>query len=243
MLQWPAVHDNATMQTDLPVAEPPKRKRHWCQFSLRTLLIVGSVAPLITFSSFLALQCAAAEPADTANLLREFSGERLDDGEAAALIEKLLGSKPTDDEIPALAQVANSERQPVARHVLAIDALVERHLKARITARELGKMLRGAAWIDRNNLSVLRGVGGHLPIPKVEGDTLFVVSIPEDPHVKNSGAAGVWLRFQGDELNADALFDTLHGKDGPLDKSKLTASAVSPPIRDLIKWIKKRQGM
>ena len=33
----PAIGDNSVMQTDPPKAEPPKRKRRWFQFSLRTL--------------------------------------------------------------------------------------------------------------------------------------------------------------------------------------------------------------
>ena len=39
LLRLPAVGDNAAMQTEPPKAEPPKRKRRWFQFSLRTLLI------------------------------------------------------------------------------------------------------------------------------------------------------------------------------------------------------------
>jgi hypothetical protein len=39
LLRPPSVGDNAAMQTDLPKAEPPNRKRRWFQFSLRTLLI------------------------------------------------------------------------------------------------------------------------------------------------------------------------------------------------------------
>jgi hypothetical protein len=35
----PAVADNAAMQAEPLKAEPPKRKRRWFQFSLRTLLI------------------------------------------------------------------------------------------------------------------------------------------------------------------------------------------------------------
>ena len=40
MLPLPAVGDDAAMQTEPPKAEPPKRKRRWYQFSLRSLLIV-----------------------------------------------------------------------------------------------------------------------------------------------------------------------------------------------------------
>ena len=36
----PAVGDNAAMEAEPPKAEPPKRKRRWFQFSLRTLMIV-----------------------------------------------------------------------------------------------------------------------------------------------------------------------------------------------------------
>jgi hypothetical protein len=39
LLPLPAVGDNAAMQTEPPTAEPPKLKRCWFQFSLRTLLI------------------------------------------------------------------------------------------------------------------------------------------------------------------------------------------------------------
>jgi hypothetical protein len=35
----PAVGDNAAMQTEPTESEPPKRKRRWFQFSLRTLMI------------------------------------------------------------------------------------------------------------------------------------------------------------------------------------------------------------
>ena len=39
MLPLPAVGDNAAMEAEPPKAEPPKRKRRWFQFSLRTLMI------------------------------------------------------------------------------------------------------------------------------------------------------------------------------------------------------------
>jgi hypothetical protein len=40
LLPLPAASDNAAMQTEPPKPDPPKRKRRWYQFSLRTLLIV-----------------------------------------------------------------------------------------------------------------------------------------------------------------------------------------------------------
>ena len=40
LLGLPAVADNAAMQTEPAMTEPPTRKRRWYQFSLRTLLIV-----------------------------------------------------------------------------------------------------------------------------------------------------------------------------------------------------------
>jgi hypothetical protein len=40
LLWLPAVEDNAAMQSAPPKADPPKRKRRWFQFSLRTLLIL-----------------------------------------------------------------------------------------------------------------------------------------------------------------------------------------------------------
>jgi hypothetical protein len=35
--------DNAAMLTELSKADPPKRKRRWSQFSLRTLLIFTAI--------------------------------------------------------------------------------------------------------------------------------------------------------------------------------------------------------
>ena len=39
MLPLPAAADNAAMQTEPHKTDPPKRKRHWFQFSLRSLMI------------------------------------------------------------------------------------------------------------------------------------------------------------------------------------------------------------
>ena len=43
LLPPPAVGDNAAMQAESPKAEPPKRKRRWFQFSLRTFLIFTAI--------------------------------------------------------------------------------------------------------------------------------------------------------------------------------------------------------
>ena len=58
LLRAPAVGDNAAMQSEPPQADPPKRKRRWFQFSLRSLLIGVTV---------LAVICAVGVP-----LLREW---------------------------------------------------------------------------------------------------------------------------------------------------------------------------
>ena len=39
LLRLSAVADNAAVETEPPKAEPPKRKRRWFQFSLRSLMI------------------------------------------------------------------------------------------------------------------------------------------------------------------------------------------------------------
>ena len=48
LLLLPAVGDDAAMQAEPPKPEPPKRKRRWYQFSLRTLMIVVTVAALVS---------------------------------------------------------------------------------------------------------------------------------------------------------------------------------------------------
>jgi hypothetical protein len=47
LLRLPAAADNAAMQTEPSKADPPKRKRRWFQFSLRTLLIVVTVLAVV----------------------------------------------------------------------------------------------------------------------------------------------------------------------------------------------------
>jgi Leucine rich repeat/Leucine Rich repeat len=43
LLQPPAVGDNAAMEAEPPKADPPKRKRRWFQFSLRSLMIFTAI--------------------------------------------------------------------------------------------------------------------------------------------------------------------------------------------------------
>jgi hypothetical protein len=42
LLRFPAPQDNAAMQTEPTKADLPKRELRWCQFSLRTLIELGS---------------------------------------------------------------------------------------------------------------------------------------------------------------------------------------------------------
>ena len=49
LLQLPAAMDNSAMQSEPTKAEPPKRKRRWYQFSLRSLMI---------FTLIVAIPCA-----------------------------------------------------------------------------------------------------------------------------------------------------------------------------------------
>ena len=48
LLRLPAVGDNAAMEAEPPKADPPKRKRRWFQFSLRTLMIVVTMFCVIS---------------------------------------------------------------------------------------------------------------------------------------------------------------------------------------------------
>jgi hypothetical protein len=46
LLRLPAIGDNEAMQTEPPNAPPPKRKRRWLQFSLRTLLVFALICAI-----------------------------------------------------------------------------------------------------------------------------------------------------------------------------------------------------
>jgi hypothetical protein len=46
LLRLPAVGDNAAMESEPPTAEPPKRRRRWFQFSLRSLMIFTVVCEI-----------------------------------------------------------------------------------------------------------------------------------------------------------------------------------------------------
>jgi hypothetical protein len=65
------------MQIEPSKADPPKRKRRWFQFSLRTLLVVVTI---------IAVQCAVCLP-----LLREWQQRRQRDAELDELV-KLITS-------------------------------------------------------------------------------------------------------------------------------------------------------
>jgi hypothetical protein len=54
--------DNAAMPTEPSTAEPPKRQRRWCQFSLRTLFVILTIV---------AVQSAVCLP-----MLREWQSRR-----------------------------------------------------------------------------------------------------------------------------------------------------------------------
>ena len=47
LLRLTAGRDNGAMETKPPEADPPKRKRRWFQFSLRTLMIVVTVLAVV----------------------------------------------------------------------------------------------------------------------------------------------------------------------------------------------------
>jgi hypothetical protein len=87
LLRLSAAGDNAAMQTEPPKADPPKRKRRWFQFSLRSLLIFTLI-------------CAIA----SAWLGREIERKRKEREAVAAIVKlggrarydyQLLDAKPT----------------------------------------------------------------------------------------------------------------------------------------------------
>ena len=62
LLHRPAAADNTAMQIEPPKADPPKRKRRWFQFSLRTLLLFTIAFVVVLGWPLAGLQARASEP-------------------------------------------------------------------------------------------------------------------------------------------------------------------------------------
>jgi hypothetical protein len=90
----PAVGDNSAMQPEPPKADPPKRKRRWFQFSLRTLMIV--VALLAVPMGYVGWQAKIVRERTT--LLIEsgkemIGGDYLGDDDGISRIRRLFGDR------------------------------------------------------------------------------------------------------------------------------------------------------
>jgi hypothetical protein len=119
------------MQADPPKAEPPKRKRRWFQFRLRTLMIV--VTLLATVCAYVSWQMRIVRERQ-AEVNREVEGRiigtddvekdnpvpwirRLLGDQCVLLIWMPLGTDPAElDRLRALFPEALVETRPVAKH-------------------------------------------------------------------------------------------------------------------------------
>ena len=116
LIRVPAVGDNAAME-----AEPPKRKRRWFQFSLRSLLIGVAI---------LAVVCGYVGP--HAKIVRE----------RKAMVERILEVDGYIARDGPFAPIDHNESIPWIRRLLGDEAIVEVDLLAcPLTAREINAVL------------------------------------------------------------------------------------------------------
>jgi hypothetical protein len=108
----PAVWDNAATPTEPPNAEPPRRKSHWYQFSLRTFLIAISL--LAAISGYVARQY-------------EIVQERqrfVDEGRCCA------GSNPNFSDVPWIRSLLGDQ----GRVVVGLDENTDKAERQRVAA-------------------------------------------------------------------------------------------------------------
>ena len=102
LLTLPVVLDNAAMPTELSKADPPKRKRRWFQFSLRTLMIgVALLAVVCAYVAHEASIVAARKASLAVQRLATLSSRQYlqrqlvegDSGKSPWLLRRLLGDE------------------------------------------------------------------------------------------------------------------------------------------------------
>jgi hypothetical protein len=71
LLRRPVENDNAAMESEPPTVEPPKRKRRWFQFSLRTLLVVVALIAVGCFWFGVKMRDAAKQKTAVEGILKD----------------------------------------------------------------------------------------------------------------------------------------------------------------------------
>jgi hypothetical protein len=111
LLSLPAVGDNAAMPTEPANSEPPKRKRRWCQFSLRTAMIVVTLFCTLAGGYVVRLRSIIAERrAELDRLIALESKGELSIGRGGGSIPPDLDDEPFEQASPSqLRQLLGDE--------------------------------------------------------------------------------------------------------------------------------------
>ena len=124
LLRLLAVGDNAAVQTEPPKADPPKRKRRWLQFSLRTLLIGVTVICAVATDR---LAAAAELSVDIERLSKDHPrSERLN---AIERLHDESKSNGAEKAIPGLSVCAKDDDPVIRRRSLTALTMIAVHHK------------------------------------------------------------------------------------------------------------------
>jgi hypothetical protein len=104
LLRLPAVGDNAAMEAEPLKTEPPKRKRRWYQFSLRTLMIVVTLLAVpcayVAHEARIVAERRAWTVAHIGSIVADFDGRKLkafyDPKFDPPLMRRWLGDRPIE---------------------------------------------------------------------------------------------------------------------------------------------------
>lgn len=116
----------------------------------------------------------------------------------AALISAIRQLGPTDEPATFWAAIANSAAYSRDHRRRAVFQLLRRHLPPGANLGELARLLEGPEWLDEDDITVVGGLAGKIPVSWAPGDTVVVVSVL--PHASQPNWA-VYLRVAG---NVDA---------------------------------------
>jgi hypothetical protein len=153
--------------------------------------------------------------------IEKIADPKMNEDDVVRLIETMRSTEPTEDEAKLWAIVANSDRYPDVRRRRAILQLFDRHLRPGMTVGQLSKLLADASWLKRENVSVVRELGGKIPIRIVPGETVSVLM----PKLPPSDASGVYLRVQDSPL-LESFYNGLLGKESAVTTVKITAMGI-----------------
>jgi hypothetical protein len=112
-----------------------------------------------------------------------------------------------DEVATALSQISNDAVVAPEDRRRCVFALFRSHTRAGMPLSELAATLGGATWLLPERISVVKSLGGKIPVTWTNEDTIFLIR----PWLPPGNLSAVYLRVAGKGLEPRALFAVLRG--------------------------------